>query len=347
MKTWTDSAGAAALPPRHRDAVRLALQSAVASAAAYLAISFLGTGEAFLAVISAVLVLQTNRGQTVEQAGSRLLGAAIGTVVGIAALLITPSWAVSLSLAAVMLIMGAIAAYKPAWRYGVVAAAGLAVGSEKGLWQTAQDRGVAIFVGALLGIAVGALLWPESTRKRARRQMGEAMEACRELLTEALNAAVEGSEEEVDKLHSRFSRALSAARDTAAAIRPKGGSNAVHYGEAVHHVERLWHALVILDRVAEARSGAALPLRPATLDLLKRMRLAACDALACLERFERAPPDELETLEDACRKIWNEAEICPEQTDELQSVGLVFGMNEVARNLREIDQAVCAIGAGR
>lgn len=332
---------------RHRDVLRIAIQSAVASASAYLAISFLGTGETFLAVISAVLVLQTNRDQTVEQATSRLAGAAVGTLVGIAALALTPSWAVSLSLAVVMLIMGAIAAYKPAWRYGVVAAAGLAVGSEKGLWETAQDRGIAIFVGALLGIAVGALLWPESTRKRARRQMGEAMEACRELMTDALKAAVDGSEEELGKLHSRFSRALSAARDTAASIKPKGGSDAVHYGEAVHHTERLWHALVILDRVAETKSGAALPLRPATLELLMTMRLAACDALACLERFERAPPDELETLEDACRKIWNESDIRPEQADELQSVGLVFGMNEVARNLREIDQAVCAIGAGR
>ena len=332
---------------RRRDVARLALQSAAAAAAAFLAVRWIGTGEAFLAVISAVLVLQPDRDETIGSAGSRLAGTLVGTLVGLIALAFTAQQTAFLSLAATMLVMGALAAWKPGWRYGIVAAAALAVGSEASFLETAQNRGIAIFVGAAVGIAVGLLIWPESATARARRQMAEALSVCRELLTDTLEAALEEADKDLDSLHSRFARAISAARDTTGSIRIVGAARAGSYRDAVHRIERLWHALIIVDRIRETRGGERLPVRPGTADKLERIRSATCDAVACLEGLERVPEEDLETLDRGCRDIWEASEVNPARDDELQSVALVFGLSEISRNMREIDQAICAIAEAR
>lgn len=335
------------LDGKKRDIVRRALQSAAAAAAAFLSIRWIGTGEVFLAVISAVLVLQTNRDETIGSAGSRLAGTLAGTLVGIVALALTSEGTTWLSLAVAMLVMGAIVAWKPGWRYGLVAAAALAVGSEATLVETARDRGIAIFLGAAVGIAAGLIVWPESALSRARRQIAEALSVCRSLLTRTLSSALENEDSDLGALHSRFARAISAARDTTGAIRVGGAARSGCYREAVHRIERLWHALIILDRVAETRAGDRLPVRAGTAEKVERIRSATCDSLACLERFERVPDADLEALEKACRDIWQASEVNPRRDDELESVALVFGLWEVSRNMREIDEAICAIAASR
>ena len=326
-----------------KDILRRAVQSALAAALAYLAVQATGTGEPFLAVISAVLVLQNDRDETLGSARSRVAGTVVGTIVGAAALAVASDATTPISLARVMLVMGGLAAWKPDWRYGIVAAAGLAVGSDKGFWETAQDRGIAIFVGAAIGILVGSLIWAESARARARRQIAEAISLCRELLDAALSTALQTGEAELRDLHSRFARALQAARDTAEAIRlDKDGE---HFEEAVHRVERLWHALIIIDRVTETQQNEALPLADDLLATVRRVQQSACDGLSCLERFEHIPDQDLDGLADACSEIDARVGLGDSGADRTETVALVYGLREVARNMREIDAAICAIAA--
>jgi gas vesicle protein len=330
-----------------RDIARFAVQSAVASAAAYTAVQFTSTGAAFLAVISAVLVLQANREKTLQSAGSRMAGTLVGTLVGAAALALTNEATIALELAAVMFVMGGIAAWKPAWSYGVVAAAGLAVGSDLGFWETALNRGVAIFVGAFVGIAAGLLVWPESARTRARRQMGEALSICRDLLVAALQSTVLGEKEKVGQLHSRFAVAFSEARETASSLKVRGGHSEQLYADVVHRIERLWHALLILDRTMESKNGGLLPVDGDTVDKVKAIQTATCEALECAAQFERIPHEDLEVLKEKCREIWREAAIDTRQDDTLPTVALIFGLSEVSRNMSEIDEAIGALdGSG-
>lgn len=328
-----------------RDVLRLALQSAVASAGAYLLVQWIGTGELFLAVISAVLVLQTNREKTIQSAGSRMAGTIVGTIVGTAALALSNEATAALELAVVMLIMGGIAAWRPAWRYGVVAAAGLAVTSDLGFWETAQNRGIAIFVGAGVGIAAGLLVWPEAATARVRRQMGEALSICRDLLQATLSNSVLGGKQEVSELHSRFAIALSAARDTAQSLKVRGRGPERRYADAVHRVERLWHAFLILDRTLESKVGDHLPASDDTIEKVKAIQSATCDALECASRFQRVPAEDLETLKEKCQEIWRETRVDTRRDDELPRIALIFGLSEVSRNMAEIDEAICAIGA--
>lgn len=332
---------------RRRDIARLALQSALAAALAWLAVHWAGTGEAFLAVISAVLVLEPARAQTLKSAGDRVVGTLIGTAIGLMALLATSGIPTPVSLAAVMLVMGGLVAWKPDWRYGVVAAAGLAVASDGTLVDAAQTRGIAIFLGAGVGIAVGALIWPESAGARARRQISAALEACRDLLDETLSAALAAEPEGRDELHGRFRTRIQKASETAQSIRLGRGRIAQCYGEAVHSVERLWHALIILDRAREAKSGEALRVRDRTLENICTIQSKTCEALSHAIAFERTPPGTLDALATACRDVWVDARIDPGQQDELQGVGLVFGLSEVGRNMREIDEAIGVLGGAR
>lgn len=323
-----------------RDIARRALQSALAGTLAFVATQVSGTGEAFLAIISAVYVLETNRGQTLRTALSRITGALIGTLIGGVALAVTSAGAGVWPLALGLFVMGGIAAWKPGWTYGLVAATGLAIGTDLPFWEAAGQRIAAVAIGVGSGILVGFVAWPESTRKRARRQIGEALALCRDLLDETMSSALSRESEDVHDLHTAFNTSIMAAGDTARAIRPSRGGQ--HYRDLVHGIERLWHALIILDRVTETQRGD-LPLEEDTLERVKSIQSATCEALKCVARFERVPPEDLEALRTACSDIWNAERIDPDREDELQSIALVFGLGEVSRNMGEIDQTICAI----
>lgn len=336
------------LSAANRDIVRLAVQAAVAGTLAFLAVRLTGTGEAFLAVISAVFVLQPNRDATLESAGSRVLATLVGTAVGIAALALARDGAIPWPLALAMLVMGGLAAWKPSLRYGVVAAAGLAVGSEGGFLETARDRSIAIFLGAGIGIATGWLVWPEGAAARARRQIAEALSICRELLERTLDEALTGEEAEnkhkaISRLHSRFAARLATARETAQSIGAPRHRSGAPYRDLVHRTERLWHALIILDRVGERTAETSLDLAGETKRRLDRIRRATCDALACAAAFERIPEQDLEALEEACTGAWSAARREGHSDEALPNAALIFGLGEVSRNVREIDSAIGAI----
>ena len=328
------------LTAQQRDIARRALQSALAGAAAYWATRITGTGEAFLAVIAAVLVLETNRGETRRSAFDRIVGALIGAGVGGLALIVTDAGAGPIALAIALFVTGGIAAWRPGWSYGIVVAAGLAMETSLPFWDAAATRLGAVAIGILSAVAVGYAVWPESTRKRARRQMSEALSLCRDLLDSTLSSALAERRRDVHDLHRRFLDTIAAGTDTARAIRPARGGG--HYRDLAHRIERLWHALIILDRVTETQHGD-LPLRRETIAQVRSIQSATCEALSCAARFERIPKDDLDTLGSACGDIWKNAHIDPDREDELQSVALVFGLGEVSRNMREIDQAICEI----
>lgn len=331
------------LAPASRDIARLAVQSAVAGTLAAYAIRLAGTGEVFLAVLSAVFVLQRNRDATLQSAGSRIVATVIGTAIGLAALALAETGGVPWPLALAMLVMGGLAAWKPSLSYGIVAAAGLAVGSENGFLDTARDRTLAIFLGAGIGIATGWLIWGESAAARARRQIGEALSICRELLERTLDEALAGAEkdEEIEALHGRFARAIATARDTAGSIGAPRRRAGEPYRDLVHRTERLWHALVILDRIGERTGEERMAAADAAERRLAEIRRETCAALGCAMEFERIAPGDLDRLAEACRAAGESMKEGGEAS--ISDAALIFGLGEVARNVREIDAAIGSI----
>lgn len=323
------------------DVVRLSLQSAIAGTLAALVVRTVGTGEVFLAVISAVLVLQPNRDATIESAAERLAGALIGTIVGMAALVLTSPGAIPWPLAIAMLVMGGLAAWKPGLRYGIVAAAGLAIGSELGFVDTAVNRGTAIFVGAIAGIAVGSLVIPETAARRAGRQLSEALRLCEQLLQGALKIALQAEDAQLSALHARFSAVIGRAADSTSSIAIANAEKRDALGKAVHATRRLWHAIIILDRITEERDEDAIELSEDVRRSIHHIREQAAQALNCLAEFRPAHEHVLKGLMSECGQAEKDASAA--EQGPLSSAALLFGLREVSRNISEIDDAVRAV----
>lgn len=327
-----------------RDFLRLATQTGAAAALTTSAMHVLGRHEVFLAVISAVLVLQRNRDATVDSAGERVAGALAGTAIGLAALLLVgPVLRDPVPLLLAMALMGGLAAWKPSLKYGLVAAAGVAVAPDQALWDTALDRVLAIFVGGGVGIAVGSLLLPETALTRAKRQLGKSLRLCRRLLDQTLESAL-GNEQALSKTHSRFTRSLATLRDTVDARALKRASAGRPFGDALRGCERLWHALIILDRVGETGEGS-IALEQEVRTRLDRIRAAAAEALDCLSRLRAVPGHDIDSLAESCREAHRAFRRGRSDEEEVRGIALIFGLGEVSRNIAELNEAVCAIRA--
>lgn len=325
---------------RLRDAARLGVQSAAAAVATLILLGIIGIDLHFLGVLSAVLVLDPSRDATIGNALQRIVATLIGTVVGGASLLLAPQGQL-VSMAIVMLVMGAIAVVRPQWRYGLVAAAGLAVGVDAALWEAARDRTVAIFVGAAAGISAGLLIWPKTSRGYAIDHLREALATCNELLKRTIAAAVEDSDVELSAQHGKFTRQIERAAAAANSMRLAQGREKRLLSEAIHRVERLWHALIILDRVGETKTGSSV-VGSRQSRRIEQLKEQCCGALECLERLEPVPADLLEKIESGC------AELTPthgeeSDPDRVERFGLAYGLHEVGRNIHELSEAIAQL----
>lgn len=335
------------LPPasNRRDVARLTLQAGLAAGVAMLVVDLLNAPEAFLAVVSAVLVLQRNSDTTLHTAAVRMVAAAVGTVVGgLSLALLGPILPDTVPVLVAALVMGGIVGWKPELNFGVIAGVGLAMGVDGSLVQAVQERSQAIFLGVLVGIAVGLLVLPESALSRARRQLGTVLRLCRELLDRTVGTALDDGSAELSSLRARFSAAMSELRTTVAAQRVAGHDRAAAYARAVQGCDRLWHALNILDRVVETGKGG-VDVEQEARDQLTAIRADAAEALSCLADLRRVPEADLATLTSACRQVQRRPGSEASAEDEVRGVALIFGLSEVSRNIAEINEAICAIRA--
>lgn len=314
-----------------RDAARLSLQSAIAAAALFVAMQAVGMPEKFVGVLSAVLVVQPTVGNTLAEAWDRVAATAVGSLIGVTALVALPGgYGTAVALAVSMAVMNAAAAFRPDWRYGVVAAVALSLRSDSDVFQTAQDRALAIALGAGVGVVTALVVWPDRASKRAHRHLRGALRAARTRLERAVERALGESEETASEARESFHSRLDAARSAAAGIW-LGDEAAVR--RRIDRTERLYNSILILHRVAEETDRALAeddPLRERVETILE-CGCATLDALveddrdaARLQEIE----DELDRIQDAGR---------PDDSEHWHA--LVFGLGEVRDSLRELLEA--------
>lgn len=238
-------------PASVRDAARIALQSAAGAVLTYGALSAIGSEELFVGILSAVMIPQPSVGGTMKAARTRLLASVVGSVVGVACLIALPAGvgtAVGLVLA--MLILNGLATLRPAWSYGVVAAVGLSIATGSVLEAT-MARLAAIAIGAGIGLAVAALLWPDTAGARLDRHLAVAMRRLRTALDDVLAKA--GEDRPGDDIEGRreVETSLADAREACDAVHladtgPRRGR--------IRHVSSLLDSVWLLDAVME-RTG--------------------------------------------------------------------------------------------
>ncbi|MGC1262270.1 MAG: FUSC family protein [Jannaschia helgolandensis] len=159
-----------------RDAARLSIQSAIAAMVSYIVIRAIGSDEAFVAILSAVLILQPSVGGTIDAARTRIAASVIGSLIGLVSLIVLPTgFGTAFALLFTMLIINAFAQLKPEWSYGVVAAVALSIADTEDLTTASITRLVAIALGVATGLIVSATIWPDTATARFERHLSAAL----------------------------------------------------------------------------------------------------------------------------------------------------------------------------
>ncbi len=324
-----------------RDVLRTSLQSAVAGGLTWLAGSALGSPHVSWAIISALYVVSQSVGASLSSGISRMVGTLLGTVIGIASV-----WTLGgedytgLRVAIAALLTSALVTFRPDWRYGIVAATIVAVEPDGNVLGGALGRVLAILLGTAIGFAATAVIWPQTAGKRVSRSIGQAIMTCSKLVRRGVDAAL-GEEVELNTLHQQFLAQDGAARDAASSVRRKSRRKDLY--DTIGALERLWHALIILDRVAHEEHTFDLAEDGDLPDALSRLRQSAADRLESLAHSGHASDGQGERFKDRLDEVdaliaRSEGESSGESATGF--AGLRFALLELGRNIRELENAL-------
>ncbi|TNC69846.1 FUSC family protein [Rubellimicrobium roseum] len=322
-----------------RDAIRRGLQAALAGVGTYAAVRALGLGHEFLAVLGAALILTTSIGGTMGAALTRIQATVVGSLLGLACLLVLPDgWGTMGALALSLLVVGGVSGLRSDWSYGMVAAVGIALASQDQAVEEAVERTLALAIGAGIGVLVSLLAWPDRAEARFDRHLREALRATATRLSDAIEATMEPSREAAPADHvSAYHRAVGRAQDAldAAKLVERDGMR-----RRLEALRRLYNSVIILDRAAESDEPPVAGARRMREEV-EHLRREACRVLTSLARGERSPdPGDLDPALERLEK-----HLAGEDPATLLHGGrgaLDFGLREVRRTLADLIAAESA-----
>lgn len=331
------------------DPTRICIQSLIASAVTYACLRFANSPSLTWGVFASLFSLQVHFDRSLKSGMGQMAGAAIGTLVGLAALHSFPAAEAALPrLALTTLTTCLTSAFFPATNYSIFVAAALALQPPDSPLE-ALSRAVAIILGSGIGIMVSLTVVPQMARSRAFAVMAELLDDCRALLSAVPILSRDHDRAAVDALHEQFLRHLVDARAISGEARIRARfERGPTLNAALDAFHTLWHGLVLLDRVGQSHSGAFAAEDCAALgELVSAVRKNGSDYLHHLAAYLRdnaplpASRDFLAPLHDAatharsrCMERVSQTGHCPQRVQALST--LAFALAEVESNLKRI-----------
>ncbi|MDQ1900232.1 FUSC family protein [Paracoccus sp. WLY502] len=318
-----------------RDMLRRALQSALAGLATYLIMTRLNPAEAFLAILSAVLIIQPSVGGTMGAAWTRLQATVTGSLISLACVTLLPDvWGASAALFLSLLVVGGIAGLRPDWSYGAVAAVSIALAPEAEALGTAGARALAIGLGAALGVFVSLLVWPDRAESRFDRHFRTALLATATRLEDALEAVTQEGADAAPPDHvSDYHKAIQQAQEALGAVKLADCAERQRRLEALR---RLYNSIIILDRAAEPDAASATH----TSDMeeeVSTLRRQTCALLRALAEGEKGWKQRTHEIDEALKSLRAVLEEDNPRSDQHQNrSALAFGLLQVRKTLSEL-----------
>ena len=235
-----------------KDALRLAIQSALAAALTYILMHAMHLPEIFVGVLSAVLIVEPSIGNTFNAAKGRIVSTLVGTVIGFILLVLIPwGFGTAISLAIAMFVLNGISSFRPNWRYGVVAAVAIALGSESDAWETAMYRIISIGIGIIVGIIVSFIVMPKKAETLTMRYLNEAFRAIHHFFEASINAT--RSDDNSGTEHAqRFQNNIGKAKSAANAI---SFNEKDSYDKQIELAKKLYNSILIIHRISLKTEG--------------------------------------------------------------------------------------------
>ena len=345
---------------RHRIELGLSLRMTVAGLLSFAAAHLLQTPQTYWAVLTAVIVTQTSVGGSLKATLDRLISTLGGAGWGVAVTAAIPHSGVvatGIALAVGLVPLSLLVAFRPSYRVAPVTAAIVLLGHPVSgeVINTAFDRVFEIGLGSIVALAVALTLSPVRAHKALYAAAGDALVPMAEQIA-ALLAGVTTPVASAtvlavnDRIRAAIERADAMAVE-AARERRSYVSDAPDPEPLVRTLRRLSHDLVIIaralpapppDTVRDHLSGPAATLG----DALAATMTAIRDALAA----GVAPPADQSTeaafsaYADAVAALRREGLTrALSDTDVERVFGLLFGLEELHRNLDELAARVAEL----
>ncbi len=343
---------------RHRADLRLALRVTVAGLLSFALGHLLGLPQAYWAVLTSVIVMQSSLGGSVKATLDRLAGTLGGAVWGVivsGAIPHTGTVSLGVALTVSLAPLALLVALRPAYRVAPITAIIVLLSSrthEAGALASAVDRVLDIGLGSFVAVAVALLVLPG----RAHRLFAEAAGAALDLMAAQISGLRERLVAEADpaaalKLSDRVRSAISrveAVAGEAAAERASRLTDAPDPDPLVRTLRRLRNDLTTVNRatvqpLAEpARRALAEPAARASAEIAAFLQSAAVSiatgaAPPPLEAAGRAL-DEFAAATESYRRHPPENHLSGEAV--VQAFGLAFALEELRRNLADLADRV-------
>ena len=323
-----------------------AAKTALAAALCWwLALRF-GLHDGYWGSISAIIVLQSNVGSTVNASRDRLLGTLIGAIFGFSfSMFGVLPWNYILAVLAAVVACGLLGLRSSSRLAGVTITIIMLVHNEGSRWGLAMDRVSQVVLGIVVALAVTTLVFPDRARLRLRDglaqeflMLGSFFEAILEGFRGAPAQNLSSLRDDVQALLRGNNHLLEAARNE-----PSGGPG---WREGLSMLSQfgrsLFDALLALQFSVEGsrEDGFALQLEPALGRLAVDIRTGFHHVAGCIHKWRfNIPPSgmnleqdivELEARMDAVRHTgigFSQAEI-------LRAYAVQLHLKQVARLLR-------------
>lgn len=160
-------------------AVKHALKTAIAASASLMLARLAGLEHGYWAVISAIIVMQSDLGSSIQAGLNRVAGTASGALVGALSLYFFPPDPAMLALAVFLTILlcSYLTGLHTSFRVGAITVAIVLLSGTAGQDPTtlALERFVEISLGVLSAVATAYLLWPARAGHKLQKALGRAL----------------------------------------------------------------------------------------------------------------------------------------------------------------------------
>jgi uncharacterized membrane protein YccC len=341
---------------RRRTELRHAVRVSVAVGTSFLFVGqVLHLPQAYWAVFTTVIVVQTSVGGTITASLERLQGTLLGAAIGAAAAYLNARTVLEegLVLAGAVAVSAFLAAVRPAFRVAPVTVAIVLVGGSTRLdpMVAATWRVLEIFIGGLIGIAATLFIFPARAKRTVMERAGRCMELTADLLA-VIAAGLKGEEiqEELHAAHQALRKALAQVEQSAAEANRESASGLRHPPVPEGLVRSLWR---VRNDVVMVGRALAQPLPPSVAEPLAPSAVALLEALggalrACAGAVRAAQAVSLASLErpraafEAAVERVRRARLTSDMTFDpaARVFGLVFALESLLGNLQDLADRV-------
>lgn len=344
--------------------LRLAVQTAFATVAAYGLVGLLAFQQGYWAIMTAILVVQASVGASLGLAFERLLATVLGAVAGVVAVVALEGGPFYTFLSLFLAVVGlTYFARRPSFRLAPVTAA-IVILSNPGkgaVLFAAMERVLEIGLGALVGVSTSLFLFPLRSAEALTGHVAEMAPLLSEGFSHSIAAALgeqpQRTEKELVAYGAKVRAGLRAAESlTISAQRELAGYLADHADPAslLRSIRRLWNTEVMVMRAARSPlPGGVADRLASSLHDVGRAAEGYFAALSEITGKGGVPPD-VGDVEDAVA-VFNDAIMVARRegafrdmsTDDVARLfALTFALEQLPQNFAELSDRLADLRKG-